>query len=109
VLFKNESKIKFLICGEGAYKESLIRRTNKESLKNVFFNPLLPYDSLPSLLSTADVHLILQKGAAADLVLPSKLTGIAAAGGASIVAAEAGTTLYDTVMNNRIGLIIEPE
>lgn len=101
------AKIKFLICGEGAYRNELVRLA--EGSDNIFFKSLQPYNKLPGLLASADIHLILQKRAAADLVLPSKLTSIAASGGFSLVAAEENTSLYETVTQYEIGLIIEPE
>ena len=73
------------------------------------FHPLQPYDKLSALLATADIHLVLQKKSASDLVLPSKLTSILAAGGCALVSAVPGTTLYDVIADNQMGLLIEPE
>ena len=64
---------------------------------------------MPALLATADVHLVLQRKSASDLVLPSKLTGILAAGGCAVISAVPGTTLYDVVDNHQMGILIEPE
>lgn len=107
--FENQKNVKFVICGSGAYKDQLVKLAYDADLQNIKFYPLQPLEKLSSLLNSADIHLILQKKAAADLVLPSKLTGIASAGGFSIVAAEKNTTLYNTVVDHNIGLIIEPE
>jgi len=70
---------------------------------------LQPYEKLSALLASADIHLVLQKKSASDLVMPSKLTGILAAGGCAIVSAVPGTSLYETVHEHQIGLLIEPE
>jgi colanic acid biosynthesis glycosyl transferase WcaI len=78
-------------------------------LKNFFFLPLQPYEQLSKLLAMADVHLILQKKSASDLVMPSKLTGILACGGLAIVSAVENTSLFDVVKSNNLGIIIEPE
>ena len=56
----------------------------------------------------ADIHLVLQKANAGDLVMPSKLTTILAVGGASIITAAKGTSLYDMVMEQDFGYIVEP-
>ena len=53
--------------------------------------------------------MILQRKGAADLVMPSKLTGIMAAGGVALVTAQPGTELYHVVTDNNIGLFVEPE
>jgi len=71
--------------------------------------PLQPYEKLSALLATADIHLVLQRKSASDLVLPSKLTGILAAGGFSLITAVPGTSLYDVVETHGVGLVIEPE
>jgi len=106
---ESEQRIKFLICGNGVFKARLKTLANECYLKNVKFIDLLPYDKLPQLLNSADVHLILQKLNVADLVLPSKLTGIVSSGGASIVTASPGTTLYETVKKHKLGKVIDPE
>ncbi|GAB2778940.1 colanic acid biosynthesis fucosyltransferase WcaI [Rhabdobacter roseus] len=103
------SNWKFILCGEGVAKRALLEATQKEGLTNVYFKTLLPYERLAELLALGDVHLVPQKRAAADLVLPSKLTGILAAGGLAIVAAEEGTTLYRTIHDHALALVVEPE
>jgi colanic acid biosynthesis glycosyl transferase WcaI len=60
-------------------------------------------------LNMADVHLVLQKSEAADLVMPSKLTGILSAGGLVIATANPGTSLYDVIHAHQMGILIPPE
>ena len=104
-----ESEVFFLIIGNGAFKKKLQSLAQLKKLKNIDFFPLQPIELLPAILNIADLHLVLQKKAAADLVMPSKLTAILSVGGAAIVSAERGTTLFDIVDQNRIGILIEPE
>lgn len=104
-----ESEAFFLIIGDGASKKKLQDLAQTKKLENVKFFPLQPVERLPGILNIADLHLVLQKKAAADLVMPSKLTAILSVGGAAIVSAEAGTTLYDIVDQNNLGILIEPE
>jgi colanic acid biosynthesis glycosyl transferase WcaI len=49
---------------------------------------LQPTERLPELLRTADIHLLPQRPEAADLVLPSKLTGMLASGRPVVAMAE---------------------
>ncbi|KGO87452.1 glycosyl transferase family 1 [Flavobacterium rivuli WB 3.3-2 = DSM 21788] len=107
--YKDRSDVYFLIVGSGGGKEKLEQSAKDAGLTQVMFFPLQPYNKLSALLATADVHLVLQKKSAADLVMPSKLTGILAAGGFAIVTAEPGTSLYTVVNQYNMGLIIEPE
>jgi colanic acid biosynthesis glycosyl transferase WcaI len=61
------------------------------------------------LLALGDVHLVVQKREAADLVMPSKLTNILAAGRPSIATAEAGTTLHQVLSEYQAGLVVPAE
>ena len=98
---------KFVLCGDGARKEQIVALA--EGLPNAMFIDLLAYARLPELLSLGEVHLVPQKRAAADLVLPSKIGGILAAGGLAIVAAEEKTSLYDLIKSHDLGILVEPE
>lgn len=91
--YRKNEKIKFCIVGQGASKERLVAMANELELENVHFHPLQPYGDLPALLSMANIHLVVQKRGAADVVLPSKLTGILSAGGYSVITAESDTEL----------------
>ncbi|MBB6110767.1 WcaI family glycosyltransferase [Mucilaginibacter lappiensis] len=105
----NNDKIKFVICGSGPYKEKLIEMANSAGLINVSFLPVQEMDVFNEFLNMADLHLILQKSNASDLVMPSKLTTILAVGGVSLVTAPEGTSLYKTIDQYNLGYIIEPE
>lgn len=83
----------FLVVGEGAGKAALLQQATTLGLNNVGFAPLQPWATLPTLLASADVHLVIQKRGAADAVLPSKLTNILAVGGNALITADADTTL----------------
>lgn len=106
---KNRKDVVFAFVGEGAAKKRIQAMAEAAGLDKVKFFFLQPYARLPELFSLADLHLVTQKRAASDLVMPSKLTGILAAGGASIVTAEKGSTLYNTIDRTRIGILVEPE
>lgn len=109
VKLRHLNSLQFLMIGEGASKDALEAKAKELKLDNVKFLPLQPYNKLSSMLATADLHLVLQKKAAADLVLPSKFMTILAAGGIAIVTAEPGTTLYDLVKDHHLGILIPPE
>ena len=106
---QDRKDIYFAIVGNGGTKDKLMNLAQKRNLYNVRFFPLQPYEKLSALLAMADIHLVLQKRAAADLVMPSKFTSILAAGGCALVTADKGTTLYETISAHRIAVVIEPE
>lgn len=99
----------FVIIGEGGAKRRLVEMAGSMRLENVVFKPLQPLNRLAASLAAADIHLVLQKKAAADLVMPSKLTNILAVGGHALVTAESGTTLFDQVHRHQLGTLVEPE
>lgn len=99
----------FVICGSGPYKEKLIKMAKSMELKNVCFMPLQPKEIFNQFLNMADLHLVLQKGKAKDLVMPSKLTTILSVGGLALVTAEPHTSLHSVVSSHDMGLLIEPE
>jgi colanic acid biosynthesis glycosyl transferase WcaI len=99
----------FVIVGSGGGKEELVKLVERSNLSNVLFFPLQPYSKLSALLAIADVHLVLQKKSASDLVMPSKLTAILASGGCPIVTAMPGTSLFDIIYEHNLGILVEPE
>ncbi len=101
--------IKFAIGGAGPYKEKLRQLATDLNVTNVVFLPIQPMEKLNRFLNMADVHLILQKGNAGDLVMPSKLTTILAVGGLAIVTAGQNTSLFNLIMEKQIGLLAEPD
>lgn len=106
---KDHADIRIVICGTGPYKEKLESKVRDRQLKNISFLPLQPMENFNEFLNMAEVHLVLQKAEAADLVMPSKLTTILAAGGLSIATAFPGTSLYDAIHQYDMGILIEPE
>lgn len=101
--------VKFLICGAGPYREQLRLQAAALQLDNVHFRDPEPFDRFNRFLNMADVHLVIQKASAGDLVMPSKLTTILAVGGLALVTANEHTSLHTLVKNNNIGLVINAE
>lgn len=106
-LTESES-IKFVICSSGPYNDQLAEEAQLRGLKNISFLSVQPIESFNELLNLADLHLVIQKANAGDLVMPSKLTTILAVGGASIITAAKGTSLYEMVNDHNFGYIVEP-
>jgi len=102
---ESESKIKFVMCGQGATYEYL--RSISKDLKNIFWLPLQPIDRLNELLNLADIHLLPQRAGAEDLVMPSKLTGMLASGKPIVATSNVGTQIEKIVKN--CGIVVPPE
>jgi colanic acid biosynthesis glycosyl transferase WcaI len=97
--------VQFVFCGSGVGREDLVARC--EGLPNVRFLDLQPFERLADLLSMADVHLLPQRADAADLVMPSKLTGMLASGRPVVATAHEGTAIAIVVAE--CGLVVPPE
>jgi colanic acid biosynthesis glycosyl transferase WcaI len=107
--FKEKPKVKFIICGSGPYKEKLQELTQKLKLHNVVFFPLQPFEKFNKFLNFADVHLVIQKANASDLVMPSKLSTILAVGGLALITANKGAGLHSLVEKHDMGFLVDAE
>ena len=93
----------------GPYKKELQNFADQLKLQNVNFMPLQDHSKFNDFLNLADVHLVIQKASASDLVMPSKLTTILAVGGLAIITANPGSGLYSLVKEHNIGVLAEAE
>jgi len=95
----------FVICGDGLMKPDL--EAAVAGLPNVRLLPLQPSGRLTELLGMADIHLLPQSPDAADLVLPSKLSGMLASGRPVIATCRPGTEIGEIV--SQCGLVVAPQ
>jgi colanic acid biosynthesis glycosyl transferase WcaI len=106
---KSIPQLYFIISGNGPYAEKLQQQANALRLTNLQFISLQPLEVFNHLLNGAWLHLVIQKGQASDLLLPSKLTNILAVGGLSIVTAITGTSLFEIIHQHEAGYLVAPE
>ena len=104
-LLRGRGDIVFVVCGDGVMKSQLEEAA--EGLPNIRFLPLQPAGKVSELLAIADIHLLPQSPDAADLVLPSKLSGMLASGRPVIATCRAGTEISEIV--SQCGLTAAPE
>jgi len=70
---QDRTDVTFLLVGEGAEKDKLVREATRRNLTNVRFLPQQPHERIPEILALADVCLVLLRDS--DLfrtVLPTK-------------------------------------
>jgi colanic acid biosynthesis glycosyl transferase WcaI len=106
---RHHPAIQYILAGEGAARQRLMDRARDLALDTVRFLPLQARERFPLLLATADIHLVVQKNRAADLVMPSKLGNILAAGGPFIATARPETELGRITLESQAGLLVPPE
>jgi colanic acid biosynthesis glycosyl transferase WcaI len=99
------ANVVFVICGDGPMKADLVAAC--EGLRNVRMLPLQPLERLCDLLGMADIHLLPQSADAADLVMPSKLTGMLASGKPVVATTLANTEIAVTLAD--CGVVVPPD
>jgi colanic acid biosynthesis glycosyl transferase WcaI len=104
-LLAARNDIVFVVCGDGMVKPEL--EAASAGLPNVRLFPLQPFERLGELLCMADIQLLPQNLGAADLVLPSKLSGMLASGRPVIATCLAGTELEAVV--SQCGIVVPPQ
>jgi colanic acid biosynthesis glycosyl transferase WcaI len=105
----HRSDIRYILAGEGAARTRLRQQARDLGLNRVDFLPLQDQQRFPALLAAADIHLIVQKSRASDLVMPSKLANILAAGGPFIATARPDTEVGRITRQSGAGVLVPPE
>lgn len=99
-----DPRYQFVMAGSGSAYHRLQQQAAQ--ITNMRWLPLQPAERLNAFLNLADIHLLPQKEDAADLVMPSKLTGMLASGRPVITTARPGTQVAGVV--EQAGLVVEP-
>lgn len=100
----NLASVYFVFCGTGVGRDMLLART--QNLTNVKFLDLQPADLLPKFFNMIDIHLLPQRADIADLVMPSKLTGMLASGRPVLASTNSGSELANVL--DGLGIVVEP-
>jgi len=101
--------VHFCLVGEGTEKARLEQHARHLGLSNVGFLPLLPRESVPGLLATANVLLLNQAARVVDMVIPSKLLTYLAAGRPVVAAVPPESEASRCLERAGGGLVVEPE
>ena len=96
--------LRFVFCGDGSYRQVFVDKAR--GLPNVNILSFQPAERLNDLLNLADIHLLPQRAGAADLVMPSKLTGMLASGRPVLATATHDTELASAVRGR--GIVVPP-
>lgn len=96
--------LRFVLAGDGAARQRL--QQTAADLPQLAWLPLQPAERFNELLNAADIHILPQRGDAADLMMPSKLTGMLASGRPVL-----GTAARDTQLGqvlDAVGRRVDP-
>lgn len=101
---RERHELYFVFGGQGPGRDALEAQCGK--LPNVRFLDLQPTERLNDWLGLADIHLLPQRADVADLVMPSKLTGMLASGRPVLATAAPGTGV--AIALEQSGRIVTP-
>jgi glycosyltransferase involved in cell wall biosynthesis len=73
------AQIRFLLIGDGVYKEELEKQILTKGVKNIDLIPFQPYEDISHVFSLGDIGLIISKANVGDNSIPSKTWSIMAA------------------------------
>ena len=107
-LLKNEKDIRILVFGDGALRQHVENRIEREQIENVLLFPLLTADRTAELYSIADVALVPLKKGMTRIAVPSETWLALAAGRPVIVCAEAGSEWARSIEHESYGVCITP-
>jgi len=90
------------VVGDGAKKKSLMN--DCKDFTNVKFLSPVPFPELPSLLCSADVHILFQKNDVIDTVMPSKILGMLASEKVSVVTGNKDSEVCSIFNRHQVGV-----
>ncbi|MGD9896389.1 MAG: WcaI family glycosyltransferase [Candidatus Methylacidiphilaceae bacterium] len=102
-------EILYLLVGDGAARPALEQRANALGLVNLIFLPLLPREEFHRMLAAADLCLVTQKREVGDIVFPSKVMTLLAAGRPLVVSVSPGSEVARVVEEAGAGVSVPPE
>ena len=101
---RSPEEITFLVVGEGAMRDELVRDVARRKLRNVCFLSLLPEKEYQLMLRAVDLHVILQISKTGRYFFPSKLLSILASGSAVLTVSDDESELARAVNEGGFGV-----
>ena len=97
----DSDRFEISIVGAGAQRDYIAQEIKKRS--GISLHPPVPYEELSSLLASADVHILFQKAAIRDTVMPSKILGMMASNKPSIITGHPDSEVAVIIKNSQCG------
>ena len=103
---KKHKDIHFVFIGDGPRKKEIIDFIKQKQLTNVSCYPYQPYEKLHLSLNACDISLISIREGVEDLLVPSKIYGILAAGKPFIFVGSKNNEIADIALEYKIGKVV---
>ena len=106
---RDHPELTYLLVGDGAVRSTLEAQARALGLANVRFLPLQPREVFLHMLAAADICLVTQQRAVADIVFPSKVLTLLAAGCPVVASLNPGSGVARVVTDAGAGVVVAPE
>jgi len=106
---RDRPDLTYLLVGDGAARPTLEERTKALRLANVRFLPLQPKEVFCDLLAAADVCLVTQRKTVMDIVFPSKVITLLAAGRPVLASVNTDSEVARVVRGAKAGDVVAAE
>jgi colanic acid biosynthesis glycosyl transferase WcaI len=103
-----ETKILFLMVGNGPGQQFILEEARRMNLKNIRFIPPQPEVFLSESLSAGDLHLVTMRSGMMGLVVPSKFYGVMAASRACLFVGPDGSEVARVIKEKKVGCVVPP-
>ena len=103
----DDSRIGFVIVGDGAYKARVEERIAQEGITNVTLIPFQPYEKISEVFSLGDCGLIISKKGVGSNSVPSKTWSVMSASRPVLASFDKGSELDMIVTENNCGICVE--
>ena len=108
-LTRDRSDIQYVLVGDGAMRPALESKLQTLGLNNVRMLRLVPRETFLRLLAAADVCLVTQQRTVSDVVFPSKVVTLLAAGKPVVASVNSESAVARAVVDARGGVVVTPE
>jgi colanic acid biosynthesis glycosyl transferase WcaI len=106
---RSTPEIVYVLLGDGVARPALESRVRSAGLTNVRIIPLLPEVEFLDLLAEADLCVVAQQRTVADIVFPSKVLTLLAAGKPVVASVAASSEVAMVVGGSGAGEVVAPE
>jgi colanic acid biosynthesis glycosyl transferase WcaI len=100
--------LQWVVAGDGAGREALVRQAQERGLGAVHFLPLQPDEAFAEMLDAADVCVITQQAGTGQFFFPSKLLTVLGRARPVLAVADADSELARAVREGGFGLVASP-
>lgn len=106
---KDDPRFSFLIVGEGLGLPKVLSEVSRAHAQNLQVLPHQPWDTLPELLATAEIAIVMQDQGTEALSMPSKTYSSMAAGSAILALTDPISDLADVVLHHEAGRVCDQD